>query len=261
MSAFCGWALNVNKIISDSTAITVGENAVYEESLESGGLPRSRQKNSVTADSFSVTMNFSINKKDEEGYSEIDRFWRWYKYVHKYGTVPFEFPAILLNSNHAIGYSTEETYYKTDGVTNIPQTEYYKITSAVNGSKSGEDIQVNMTWVTYSTNIIVIPEEAVTPDTLTVINSKCVKVNLLDFTALKTQPVTNAWSVDVSIPNSDSEAIVLINSYFDGRAVYLHLKNDLPESAEWATITVSYDGVTSQEHKYKYENGEIVNYS
>lgn len=253
MSAFCGWATNVNKIILDSTSITVGENAVYEETLESGGLNRSRLKDSVSVDKFAVVMNFSVNEKDSNGYSEIDRFWRWYKYTHKYGTVPFEFPAILINSNHAAGFSTEDTEYRTDGVLNIPKQEYYRIISAVQGTKSGTDIQVNMTWATYATDVIIIPDEDVIPETVTLVSDRCLKVTLMDFTTLTSQPATNGWGVTI-----DETVYTPVNSYFDGRAVFLHFQSELPALAGWHEVTVSYDGHTAT-GEYEYDNGEIVN--
>ena len=153
--AYIGWPTNVNKTILDSTTVTVGEGATVQDTLEVGGQKKIRLACSNPPDKYEVTMNFSFaeESRDENGLTEIERFFTWYKWTHCYGVNPFIFPAILLNSNRQEGYIgqaySQNFNYKT--------VEYYIITSAVQGSKSGTDQQVTMTWETHSTGIIQIP--------------------------------------------------------------------------------------------------------
>ena len=148
---YIGWATNVNKDILDSTPITVGEGATVKDNLEAGGPPKERVTNANPPDKYKVTMNFDCVTKGSDGLTELERFWVWYKYRHCYGTNPFLFPAILINSNRQTGYSQEDIEYITqrivhgDPTAKLPDNEYYKISSAVEGSKSGNDLQVSMT--------------------------------------------------------------------------------------------------------------------
>ena len=159
--SYIQWAANVNKIISDQTSLSIGEGAIQQETLASGGIKKSRLTCSNPPDKYSVVMAFNFVEKDSNGFTECDRFWAWYKGKHKYGMNPFEFPAILLNTNRQQGYSVEEqSYINRNGIQqNIPQTEYYCITSALEGSKSGNAIEIRMTWETYATGVITIPDD------------------------------------------------------------------------------------------------------
>ena len=152
---YTGWATGVNRIILDSTSVNVGENALKRDELESGG-KRSIQKGNYVPDTYSVTMSFNwidhvfINGVDT-GKTEFQLFWEWYKYTHKYGEVPFEFPNIVYSQNTGVViYDTVSAGYQS--------VEFYRITSAVQGSKSGEDVQVTMTWETvYGGTVSIAP--------------------------------------------------------------------------------------------------------
>jgi hypothetical protein len=159
---YISWPNNVNKIIIDSTSITVGENATVEDSLEAGGQKKKRLVSANPPDKYNVTMNFDCVTKGQDGYTELERFYIWYKHIHCYGVNPFEFPAMLINSNRLTGESQEDTEYIVKRIANhdptakLPDNEHYIITSAVEGSKSGNDQQVTMTWETYATDAFTV---------------------------------------------------------------------------------------------------------
>lgn len=158
--AYIGWANNVNKKILDSTGVTVGEGAAVTTKVEKGR-KRTRLSMSNAPDKFSVTMSFcylnnkrynSVTKQYEDcenELSELDRFYTWLKYYHKFGTNPFQFPSIIISSHQ------KEAGRDT--------TEWYKITSATQGKKSGEHMSITMTWETDINGIInvVNPDKAV----------------------------------------------------------------------------------------------------
>lgn len=139
---YIGWATGVNRIVYDSSNVTIGENALKNDELENG-LKRSRKRSAFCPDKFSIKMRFNwvddvyINGTNTHK-TEYQLFTEWYKYQHKYGSVPFEFPKIL--------YSQETGIMVVDAQLGNTAVEYYKITSSVPGSKSGDDIEVDMTW-------------------------------------------------------------------------------------------------------------------
>ena len=145
IQGYTGWATGVNRIILDSSSITLGENALKTDELENG-LKRSIKRGAFCPDKFSIKMSFDwVNDVYINGVNthktEYQLFTEWYKYTHKYGSVPFEFPEILYSQDTGIMIlDTVET-----GPVNV---EYYKITSSVPGNKSGEHIEVNMSWET-----------------------------------------------------------------------------------------------------------------
>ena len=205
--AFITWATNVNKIIEDSTNVIVGEGGAQHDTLEAPGIKKSRTTCSNPPDKFAVTMNFNFVERGADGLTEIERFYSWYKWKHCYGTNPFKFPAILINSNRQIGSSVEERTYQANAINNqqhpevpvtpddIPQYEYYKITSAVDSSKSGNDQQVKMTWETYATGIISIPDDTVEVDKITPANGE-VSILLTDTPQL--EPDINTYSLAIN---------------------------------------------------------------
>lgn len=143
IQGYVGWATGVNRVIDASSNITLGENALKNDELENG-LKRSRKRGAFCPDKFSVKMVFDwVNEVTINGVNthktEYQLFTEWYKYTHKYGSVPFEFPKILFSQDTGIMiYDTVD-----QGPVNV---EYYKIISHVPGNKSGEAIEVNMTW-------------------------------------------------------------------------------------------------------------------
>lgn len=149
VNGYIGWSSHCNRIILDSTSITLGEEATTQTELASGR-KRSALRGSYCPDKYSVTMEFEWEQTDESGKNELQYFYEWYKYKHKFGTVPFEFPKILYSPNSGIKPYDDHYSYR--------EVEYYKITSAVEGKKSGTKVQVNMTWETVYGGVISINE-------------------------------------------------------------------------------------------------------
>lgn len=144
MNDVIGWPNNVNQIISDQTSITIGEGGIVEDQTSTGYQQRALTQ-IVSQKKYNVIMFFNYVEKDDKGLSEYDRFERWYEFRHKRGTVPFEFPSI---SKFNIDSTSEATY------------EYarYRITSPLQISKSGLDMQISMTWTEVYSGIVNIPE-------------------------------------------------------------------------------------------------------
>ena len=141
---YIGWPTNVNRIILDSTNLTIGENALDSDTM-GNGLKRSVQKNGFIPERYEVTMTFNwLHPVADTGKNEFQLFEEWFKYRHKYGSIPFEFPSIIYSPNPGT---------EIDLNTSV---EYYKITSGLKCTKSGEDVSVTMTWETVYTGIISI---------------------------------------------------------------------------------------------------------
>lgn len=224
---YIGWVNNVNKVILDSTSVSVGENAVVQDTLEAGGQKKSRLVSVTTPDKFSVTMEFSFDDDslDENGHTELERFWIWYKYRHCYGVNPFLFPAILINSNRQSGDSVESREHTANSINNqyhpeppyteanIPDFEYYVITSAVNGSKSGNCLQVTMTWETYATGAYTVPDDTSTIDHFEAHNGY-VDVTLTSIP--DTEPTKDTWTATIKKGNGSYTSLPFTASFFDG---------------------------------------------
>lgn len=224
---YCGWARNVNRIILDSTNITVGDGATVSDSLENGGLKKSRLQSSNPPDRFQVTMAFDFSKPVYNGYTELDLFYQWYKNVHKFGTVPFEFPSILINSNRQTGYSQEEISFSLD---NIPDREFYCITSAIEGSKEGLSQKVTMTWETYATSTIQVEDEEYTVDDYSVSENGYIHILLTSDPPPQTLPSSATWTVQKSTDSGTTWSNIEIKNCAynsEDNSVYL-LYNPLP---------------------------------
>ena len=204
--AYIGWPVGVNKIILDSTNVVVGENATIQDSLESGGQKKTRVKCANPPDKYQVTMAFDFVEKDNNGLTELDKFYIWYKWYHCYGSNPFQFPAILLNSNRQESYSTEEVSHGM-----VPDLEYYTISSAVNGRKSGLSQEVEMTWETYATGVITIEDEEAAIDHIVATNGY---VDLVFNQRLLVEPTTSTYTVSI---NGSVEPIT--GTVYDGDTV------------------------------------------
>lgn len=212
--AYIGWATNVNKIILDSTSVTVGENAAIQDSLETGGQKKKRLVRENVPDKYSVTMKFDFTEesKDSNGLTELDRFWVWYKWVHCYGVNPFRFPAILLNSNRQTGWGDEEREHMANrqqvSVEDIPDYEYYTITSAAEGSKSGTDCQITMTWETYATGVIQVEDDESVIDHISAENGY---VDVVLTSIPGTEPTDTTWTLYI-----DDSQKTITGCIFDG---------------------------------------------
>lgn len=145
MSNVIGWPANVNQIISDQTSITIGESGYVEDQTSTGHQERYLTQ-TVSQKKYNVVQFFNFSEKDENGLSEFDRFEQWYEFRHKRGVIPFEFPSI---SKFNIDSTSDHTF------------EYarYRITSPLQVSKSGLDMQVSSTWLEVYSGIQNIPSK------------------------------------------------------------------------------------------------------
>lgn len=170
-----GWPTNVNRIIIDSTTITAGEGTVVNE-METG-VDDVSLKSSFIPDVVNVTMDFDFAEKDENGLSEYDRFMIWYKFVHKRGTVPFEFPTIAK-------YGKEE----------LSEISTYRITTSPTQSKRGLAFRVTMTWKEDFKEIIKVKTQPPTIQGLFADNGYV----LIDYSSMpSTIPTTDSYTFTI----------------------------------------------------------------
>ena len=134
-----GWPVNVNQIIIDSTTLDLGEGTVEQEMQN--GKTETWLKSSCIPETINVTMDFDFFEKDENGLTEFDRFTRWFKFKHKYGTVPFEFPTIYKTGREITSYST------------------YKIKGSPKFSKRGLAQRASMVWTEDFKEFVNIPNK------------------------------------------------------------------------------------------------------
>lgn len=223
------WPVNVNLQILDATSVTVGNGATIADSMETGGAKRLRLVCANPPDSYSVKMAFDCTLKGKDGLTELERFWTWYKWRHCYGVNPFKFPSILLNSNRQQGYGEEELRYGLDGT-----YEYYRITSAVEASKSGLAQELTMTWETYATGYISVPDDSAETDSIGAENG-CVYIHLTS--ALSSYPSETDFSLRINSADIDITGI----SYDGEQTVVLYFSKYTAAGA----YTAEVDGHTA----------------
>ena len=247
IQGYTGWATGVNRIVFDSSNITLGENALKTDELENG-LKRSRKRGAFCPDKFSVKMRFNwvdeviINNVNTHK-TEYQLFTEWYKYNHKYGSVPFEFPKILFSQDTGI--------MVLDTVDNGPMNvEYYKITSSVPGNKSGEDVEVDMTWEAVYGGVV-----DVTAATPTVLNCDA-KANYIDifFSALgSTAPTSQMFTVySGDVEGATTNTLTKKGFYYDN-ANTVRIYYDTLASDTWVTFALNYPNYTVAAGTYNSE--------
>lgn len=213
---YLGWAKNVNQIILDSTQISIGTNAVKTDTLESG-----KSKNRLVCtnppESYQVTMDFDWLNKDSSGLTEKDRFFYWYQYKLKFATNCFRFPSILLGNN-------SNTY------------EWYRITSAVAGQKSGNSIRVTMTWESSYEEVVVITKETPTVEKVR-FNKSYVTLYFTD------EPETYPSASDITIKDEDTSISILSFKASGSKIRYYY--SDLSTGNHKMSFT--YNGTTTIE--------------
>ena len=170
----------------------------------------------------------------DTGEPEFDFFTDWYKYRHKYGQVPFEFPKLLYSSN--TGIDSYDTVEERPSV-----VEFYKITSAVTGQKSGSDVEVDMTWETVYGGVVSI--ETPLPSVFN-IEAHPDYADIHFVSVSDTAPTSNDFSLYI-----DNEAAEITGFCFDGsntvRLYYAHQTH--------ATVTFAiadYSGLTVEAGDY-----------
>lgn len=251
IQGYTGWATGVNRIILDASAITLGENALKTDELENG-LKRSRKRGAFCPDKFSVKMEFNwedeviLHTYDEHGNiigstnthkTEYQLFTEWYKYVHKYGSVPFEFPKILFSQDTGVFIYdwAEDDTHRWQTPMNV---EYYKITSSVPGNKSGSCVQVEMTWEAVYGGVVDI-----TTTTPTVRNCKAT-ANYIDiyFSALgSVTPTSQMFSIFSGDENTQETALDKKGFYYDSAST-VRIYFDEQTSGTWIKFNLNYPG-------------------
>jgi len=203
---YIGWPVGVNQIILDSTTISVGDGALRIDELESGH-KQSVQKSPYVPEKYQVKMTFDwVNPVGTTGKTEYRLFTEWYKYRHKCGSIPFEFPKILYSSN--LGIPVLDTHDNTQ------YTEYYRITSSTEGVKSGECVDVTMTWEAVYTGAITIPTP--TPSVDDVVAHQTF-LDVIFAEVADTAPVSSMFTVYARANSSASWSQVAVTGFvFDG---------------------------------------------
>lgn len=240
VNEYIGWGSHINRIILSQTSISVGSNATVSDELQSGG-KRTIKKGCFCPDVYSVIMEFNCDDKvsyvDGNGdtvtlnKTEYQLFIEWYKYKHKYGSVPFEFPKIL--------YSPQSGIKSQDDSYGNQQVEFYKITSAVDGNKIGHCIQVKMTWESVFGGVVSITEETPAVKEISAVTPSY--INILFSNVSDTEPVSSDFSVYI-----DNSAVDIKGFYFDGSYTVRLYYDEITESGTH-TITFAindYSGLT-----------------
>lgn len=232
---YIGWATNVNRIILDSTTITIGENAVLNTEIENG-YKTSRLRGGYVPDKYSVTMEFDWTEIGTDGKTEYQRFVDWYKYKHKFGTIPFEFPAILYSAHTGIKIYDDMGHNKS--------VEYYKIVSAAECGKSGTMIQVKMTWQTVYAGVVTIstPLPSIRDISAT---HEYVEVHFSEIS--NDAPISSQFLLYTRENESDEFSHINISGFYYDGGYIARLYYDLIPT-EHAQFTMSYNG-----------NGLVVN--
>lgn len=217
-----GWPANVNKIIIDSTTLTMGEGAVENE-LENGKF-ETWLKSSCVPDTINVTMDFDFFELDEYGLSEFDRFRRWFKYSHKCGTVPFEFPTI---------YNTDE---------NNKKFSTYRIKGTPSFSKRGLCNRTTMTWIEEFNGTIEIPKTSLKLEEIYAENGT---ITLLLASSLLEDLTTNTFDIEIK---KDGEVIPFeITNIEIDRNVATYNFEPFTEEGTY-TVSVYQNGVETSNH-------------
>lgn len=231
---YIGWPIGVNRVILDSTTITVGENALQQDELENGR-KTSILKSSFIPEKFAVKMSFNwYDVVGTTGKTEYQLFTEWYKYKHKCGVIPFEFPNILYSSESGIKVKDEPS-------DSIRSVQYYKITSSTEGSKSGYDISITMTWESvYSGTVSITTPEPMVLDIAA--HSKFLDVVFSDVS--DTAPTLSHFKVYRKPTQNDSYSEVTVTGFvFDG-SYTVRLYYDEIQSGIFSIAIDDYSGLT-----------------
>ncbi|MBO7123187.1 MAG: hypothetical protein J6V90_07915 [Treponema sp.] len=194
--SYVGWPTKVNRNVLSSTDATVGENATKEDSLETGK-KRSKLTVSNAPKKFNVSMRFNYVEKDSKGLTEKDRFWNWYERVLHYSVNEFQFPDLMY------GIDSEKLCW-------------YRITGAVNGTKSGLDQEIKMTWESSYEGEIEADEDPVTVSRIEAVDG-AITVFYSGIPAVS--PTTNSFGA-LLIDGVQKQLTGI--KYFDGDRCYLY---------------------------------------
>jgi hypothetical protein len=168
------WPIGVNRIITNETTPSIGDNALVSDKSENG-TEMSRLTASNSPDTYSVSLWFSHSTQDSfyrnhtdadgNNITEWDAFLTWFKYIAMMGTIPFYFADI----NDPTGKRKSLYKIKSNG---LPK-----------GQVHGDKVKCQMTWVEVFTGAINIPEQNPVSDFIDITNGQ------IDFRFL--EPLTN----------------------------------------------------------------------
>ena len=194
-----GWPNNVNMHILAETSITTGDGGTVEDS-SSNGFKSRRATSLVTPRKYNVTMDFDWGgdgsefqfPKDSNGFTEYDRFERWFQFEHRKGTNPFWFPCI--------------TKQAIDNLRPNEQSKMclYKITSSLNESQSGFSQRITMTWEEVYSGIINVASQDIQAVSVSGINGKA-KLVLNGIPT--TTPLVTDLKIEISTNSKDFTTI------------------------------------------------------
>lgn len=261
---YIGWASYVNRTVLSESKITSGTDAKIEDTLKSGG-KRSELQGAYCPDTYSVVMDFEADSNvklyDENGNyvstlpkTEYQYFLEWYKYKHKYGTVPFQFPKILYSPQAGIRVIDEYISNRASSNPEELRMEYYVITSVVEGTKSGSCIRVTMTWKTVYGGSLTITEEPATINGISLATHDY--IDILFSAVSDTEPTKNLFSLFIDGPSAEIK-----NFYFDGaytvRLWFNTLDSTVPHLITFAMT--DYGGLEVAAGTYTASLGAVLN--
>lgn len=203
---YIGWPFGVSKVILSDTSISMGEEATNSDSLQSG-IKRTELKGGYIPDKYAVVMEFEwespMSQSDPK--TEYQHFCEWYKYKHKFGSVPFVFPKIV--------YSPQTGIRVLDNPDNDPEyLEYYKITSGIsNAQRSGSKMRISMTWETVFGGIVQYTDPALNENNVSVsATAKYVDISISNIPYGTSSPTAGDFTIKI-----DNQSKAITASYFD----------------------------------------------
>lgn len=247
VEGYIGWASNVNKIILSQSTFNMGEGATKTEEL-GGGSKKSILSGSFCPDKFSITMEFQADEKVKYkkpdgttvqlNKTEFQLFQEWYKYKHKYGTVPFEFPKIYYSPQSGIKHQDDE-YGNT-------QVEYYKITSAIEGSKVASWVQVKMTWESVYGGVVSVTPSAPVVNGISEATDEYIDISFSE--VAEVNPTSALFKVYI-----DGTEVSKTGFYWDNEYKARIYFSKVSGSHEVTFSMSDYNGLTVAKNTYKAE--------
>lgn len=238
---YIGWPIGVNQVILDSSTIKLGDNALKVDELENGH-KRSVMRGAVTPEEYSVVMDFNwVDLVGDTGKTELQLFYDWYKYRHKYGSVPFEFPKILYSPMSGIRVVDEHNAFS--------YVEYYKITSAIEGKKSGSCVEVTMTWRSEYGGTISIPTPLPAIQTIEAHNGYA---DFIFSQVSDTAPTSTMFTLYIDSTETTTD---IIGFYYNNKKarVYFEPLPSTGQSTHTLRFELNYSGLTVGVYDYNVQ--------
>ena len=242
---YIGWPVGVSKVILSESSITMGDGATNTDNLESGG-KRTELKGGYISDKYSVVMEYEWEAPmSQSGKTEYQAFCEWYKYKHKFGSVPFVFPKIV--------YSPQTGIEILDNPQNEPEYfEYYKITSGIsNAQRSGSKMKISMTWETVYGGIVQYTDPALNENNVSVsAKAKYVDVSISNIPYGTPAPTAGNFTIKI-----DNQSTAITASYFDDDTGNMRLWYDevTTEGTHIVDVTVNYQTIVNKTKSATFE--------